>query len=193
MVGRRGFYVEEHFSGTISASYYWMGDSAPTDQFVLIGDHWEPLWNPWGIADRLMKGDGPDGPFEDPPEGVPPAPPSRLEIRGLGPETYGVGYYVRKGRRRSAEVFYMAAEPPEHQFYASQGQWCWVPDGWHVVDLVSLGLVEGPFEDPPEGIPPFSPDLIPVPRSAKVALRSAQERAALSRNGAVAAKAAKAD
>jgi hypothetical protein len=61
-----GYYVrhgEYHFAMTAEP---------PDGQLVLRGDHWEPLPDPWYLMDKLITGDvDTDGPFADPPEGVP--------------------------------------------------------------------------------------------------------------------------
>jgi hypothetical protein len=55
--------------------HYYMGDEPPLEQYVLHGDTWEPLVDPWYLMDLVINGQ-PDltGPVANPPRGVPCAP-----------------------------------------------------------------------------------------------------------------------
>jgi len=51
-----------------------MGDEPPDKQYVLRGETWELLPDPWSLMDRIIDGDPDyDGPTVNPPRGVPRA------------------------------------------------------------------------------------------------------------------------
>ena len=160
MVGKIGYYVEDVGPGVDGAPdpffFFYMGDEAPIDQFILIDGAWEPLHDPWFLADKLMNAEVDY--TDDPTEGVPPAPPSRAATRAeKGPATFSTGYYRRPpaGRGRIVSRYFAGAQPPDGQYREYCGQWTLLPDGFYLADLIAMGLVEGPFDDPPDGVPPF--------------------------------------
>ena len=54
-------------------------------------------------------------------------------------------------------VFYVAAEAPLGQYVFRGGQWVPLSDGFFLMDKLITGdvNVDGPFDDPPGGVPDF--------------------------------------
>ena len=70
MVGAIGYYVKDTGDGDLY--HFFMGDEAPLKQYVLRGDRWEPLPDPWYLMDKVIDGDPEvDGPMKDPRESHP--------------------------------------------------------------------------------------------------------------------------
>jgi hypothetical protein len=56
-------------------SVFWMGKEPPLEQFIFRDGAWQPLHDGFYLIHKIITGDvDTDGPFEDPPAGVPAAP-----------------------------------------------------------------------------------------------------------------------
>jgi hypothetical protein len=73
-----GYYVQDsriggEADGQDYVSYYFMGAEPPDEQYIFRGGAWKPLIDGYYLMDKIIDGDPDvDGPFDDPPEGVPP-------------------------------------------------------------------------------------------------------------------------
>jgi hypothetical protein len=74
-----------------------------------------------------------------------------------------LGYWVRFADEPPTFFYFMSDQPPSGQ-YKFKGIWKPLIDPWYLMDLIMSGDVDldGPFDDPPEGVPPFEPSP-PVP------------------------------
>lgn len=71
---KRGYYRDvggEDVGGDVY--HFFMAEEPPDGQYIFRGGAWVPLVNGYYLMDRLITGDvDVDGPFDDPPKGVPP-------------------------------------------------------------------------------------------------------------------------
>jgi hypothetical protein len=52
MVGKIGYYTQDTGDGDVY--HYFMGDEPPLMQYVLRGQTWELLDDPWFVMDRII-------------------------------------------------------------------------------------------------------------------------------------------
>jgi hypothetical protein len=49
-----GYYTQDSGQGVVS--HYFMGDDPPLEQFILRGNVWKPLPDPWYLMDMVIDG-----------------------------------------------------------------------------------------------------------------------------------------